>query len=105
MRSAGVTGLLINRDLMVGTRAVCDNVMKPVDLACAIERLHVFMNEIQDLIEPSRGIKGVAAEWVDEGSADPVALGVPFILRRDGTANAVEASVQRPIAIKRANET
>src|SRR5215831_10634614 len=76
-----------------------------LDLRSAGERGDVFGDEIEHLVEPlPQGERG-SGERFDKGGADPITLGVPFVLLGDGAAHAVKSCVKRAIAVKRADET
>ena len=79
--------------------------MKMPDLVHAAEGLGVLGDEIDHLIEPLHERERRARERFNEGRADAVALGVPFVLLCDRPTDAIKAGIQRAVAIKRTHET
>ena len=73
--------------------------------AISTERVDILGDEIEDLVEPLLERERRARKRLDKGRANAVALGVPFVLLRDGTADAVETCVKRTVTIERAYET
>ena len=80
-----------------------DSVEMP-DFPRAPERVRIFGDEIDHLIEPLRECEGRTGERLDEGRANAVALGVPLVLLRDGAADTVEAGVERAVAVECAHQ-
>src|SRR5829696_3013686 len=99
------TRCVVDRDLAIGTGALGNDARKPGDLAGAAQRLNGSMNEIQHLAEPGGGICWLSPKRINEGGADAVTLRVPFVFHRNRTSDAVEAGIQRAIAVERADQT
>src|SRR5262245_41181389 len=78
--------------------------MKVPDFVRAVERIDVFGNKIDDLIQPLHEREGRSRERLDESGTNAVALSMPLVLLRDGAADAVEASIECAVAIERAHE-
>ena len=79
--------------------------MKVPDLGRAIENGGVFGDEVEGLIEPFPNREGRTRKGFDKSGANSVALRMPLVFLRDSAADAVESSIERAVAIKRANET
>ena len=75
-----------------------------LDFVAVAERIDVLVDEVEHFIEPVGGIYRLAAKRIDEGGGHAITLGMPFVLLRDGAADAVKAGIERAVAVERAHK-
>src|SRR5471032_2567458 len=74
------------------------------DVGTAAERIDILCDEIEHLIEPLPDAERRPRKRIDEGGFDSITLCIPLVLLCDGAADAVEARIERTVAVKRAHK-